>query len=280
MKVKVLYDQGSARISEDGIIFQPPFYFGVTDGITGVYLPDEGPKLFHGMTGGQLASHTISYVFRAASPERSFLGDLLRRANNIIREDIEANKLSLEESEFLPSAAFVVVSINDATIEILQGGDCLAIWQMKDGTIGGTPNKTYIYEKDLLRIIAELMEKHQKDRQKMWEEFRPILEKKRRANINTKQGGFALLNGQPKFKKFWQKFTLPKDKIHLLVLFSDGFVPFEWTQNEVAMAGEIIRLYRKGELYSVLEGTRFVADLKKSSSHEDYPEATAIAIEF
>lgn len=275
-----LYDQGSALVAEDGMIYLPPFYFGVTDGITGVYLPNEGPQLFEGRTGGQLASHTISYVFGDVAAKHS-LEDFLRRANCILNGDVtKLYGLSLEATELLPSAAFVVASINNSTIEILQAGDCLAIWQMKDGTLGGTSNKTYNYEKELLRIIAELMEKHQRDRQKMWEEFRPILIEKRRANINTKEGGFALLNGQPEFEEFWQKFTLPRSEIHFLVLFSDGLVPFEWTENVFGVAGEIIRLYSKGGLCSVLKATRQIAEEKKSSSHEDYPEATAIAIEF
>ncbi|MBZ9577851.1 hypothetical protein KJA13_02330 [Patescibacteria group bacterium] len=278
--IKVLYDQGSARIPEDGIIFQPPYYYAVTDGITGIYLPDEGPTLFHGMTGGQLASHIISYAFRNASPATSSLEGIVRRANSLIRQDIEASGLSLKESELLPSAAFVVASVNTTNIHILQGGDALAIWQTKDGTLGATPNKTYSYEEELLLIIAELMKKHKGDRQKMWEEFRPILTEKRRANINTKQGGFALLNGQPEFEHFWQKFTLPRAGIGFLLLFSDGLIPFEWTKNELGMAGEIIRLYKKGGLYAILEATRQIADDKKSLTHEDYPEATAIAIEF
>ena len=65
-----------------------------------------------------------------------------------------------------------------------------------------------------------------------------------------------------------------------LLLFSDGFVPSEWTKQELGMAGEMIRLYRKGGLFSILEATRLIADQKKFSSHEDCPEATAIAIEF
>ncbi len=283
MKVQVLYDQGSARILEDGIIFRPPYYFGVTDGITGVYLPDEGPKLFHGMTGGQLASHAISRAFCTTSIAKS-LEDVLLDANHMIYEDIAAHGLSLQEPELLPSATFVVATtidlLNTGAVTIVQGGDSLAIWQMKDGTLGATPNKTYNYEERLLCTIAELMKKHRRDRQKMWEEFRPILIKERRANVNTKQGGFALLNGQPEFENFWQKFILPRERMALLILFSDGFVPFEWTQQELGMAGEIVRLYRKGGLHPILEATRQIADQKKSSSHEDYPEAMAIAIEF
>lgn len=279
MRIQVLYDQGSACLPEDGIVFQPPYYFGATDGISGVYLPHEGPKLFMGKTGGQLASHVISETF-GSSPQGTNLEDVLRKANSKIRTISETSGLSLQESELLPSAAFAVASIDNGKINILQGGDSLAIWEMKDGTIGGTPNQTYFYEQYLLSTIAQLMEKHHEDRQKMWEEFGPILIKQRRANINTPRGGFALLNGQPEFEQFWQKFSFEREKAKILILFSDGFVPFELTRDENVMAKTVIDFYRTGGLDKVLTATREVAEQKRSSSHEDYPEATAVAIEF
>jgi serine/threonine protein phosphatase PrpC len=279
LKIQVLYDQGSARVLEDGIVFQPPYFFGATDGISGVYLPHEGPKLFAGKTGGQLASYVISKTFGDAMQGTS-LEDILREANNKIRTICETSGLSLQESELLPSAAFAVASISNHEINILQGGDSLAIWEMKDRTLGGTPNRTYSYEEYLLSTIAELMMKHRGDRQKMWEEFRPTLIKKRRANINTLQGRFALLNGQPEFEQFWQNFTFRRDELRLLILFSDGFVPFEWTKDENTMAKMVVDLYHTGGLYQVLTVTREIAQQNKSSSHEDFAEATAVAIEF
>lgn len=278
MKVKILYDQGSARIPEDGIVFQPPRFFGALDGVSGIYLPHEGPRLFGGRTGGQLASHAISCAFGEALAEES-LEDILLKANATIRKLSETNGLSLQESELLPSAVFAVASINQESINILQGGDSLAVWQKRDGTIGGTPNRTFAFEEGLLKTIAVLMEKHKRDRQKMWEEFRPILAEKRRSNDNTTQGGFALLNGQPEVENFWQKFILRRKEITLLILFSDGLVPFEWTEEEVSLGEKMIGLYRKGGLNSILAATRTAAEQKKSSGHEDYPEATAIAIE-
>jgi serine/threonine protein phosphatase PrpC len=279
MKIRVLYDQGSTHIPEDGIIFYPPYYYGVSDGISGIYLPHEGPKLFSGETGGQFASRAISCAFGSTLAEES-LENILRRANTTIRKLIGTNGLSLQASELLPSAAFAVASVTKKSINILQGGDSLAVWLMKDGTIGGTPNRVFNYEDELLSTIAVLMEKHKKDRQKMWEEFRPILAGKRRSNINTIQGGFALINGQPEVENFWQKFVLRPEEIVLLILFSDGFVPFGWTREKKSLARKVIHIYQTGGLYSVLEETRVVAEKKKSSSHEDYAEATAIAIEF
>jgi len=279
MKTKALYDQGSASIIEDGMIFRPPFYFGVTDGVSGVYLPEEGPRMFNGMTGGQLASAVVCNAFNGVSPSDYSLKEIFWRANAVIGKEIEG-KLSIEETELLPSTTFVVSEITSHKVRIIQGGDSLAIWHMRDGTLGGTLNKMYAYENELLSIIATLMKKHEENRQKMWEEFRPILIKKRQANVNTKQGGFALFNGQLCFERFCQKFILPKEEITLLILFSDGLVPFEKTKTESGLADYVVNLYREGGLQGVLKEGRKIAKEKRSSSHEDYPEATAIAIEF
>lgn len=279
MRIRVLYDQGSTLIPEDTMIFQPPCYYGAIDGISGVYLPQEGARLFDGRTGGQLVGHTISRTFKNASPGDS-VEDILKEANRMVREISEMHGLSIRESGFLPSAAFVIASVGNQNITIIQGADSLAVWQMKDGTIGGTPNRTFAYEKGLLDIIAELMKKHKGDRRKLWEDFRPVLIKKRRAYVNTSQGGFCLLNGQPEAEQFWQEFTFPTEAVKILILFSDGFVPFEWTQNEKPMGERVLSLYRAGGLNLVLKTTRVIAEKKKSSSHEDYAEATAVAIEF
>ena len=46
------FDSGTATILEDSLIIAPPF-FGVMDGVSGLYRPSEGPRFFDGMSGGQ-----------------------------------------------------------------------------------------------------------------------------------------------------------------------------------------------------------------------------------
>ena len=204
-------------------------------------------------------------------------------------------------SELLPSATFAVAGIDEKKVEIFQGGDTLTVWQTKsmifrednhsdcisslesmrgkNRFIGGIQNLIFDYEKRQTSAIARLMKKHQGNRQKMWEEFRPLLVQDRRKNINASKG-FAIINGQPWFESFLQKFIIPREEMELLIIFSDGFVPFEWTRDPTVMSKRIIDLYQKGGLNLILENARQIAKKKKDSSHEDYPEATAIAIEF
>lgn len=274
-----MYDQGSAKITEDGFVFNPPCYFGVSDGISGIYTPEEGPMMFNGKTGGQLASHAISFAFGRSLVAEEPLKISLDYANNLIRRVSQKKGLSIEKSELLPSATFCIAGVDNQKINIVQGGDTLAVWKTRDGKIGGIPNLIFEYEQRQTSMIAKLMEKHKGNRQKMWEEFRPYLIEDRRKNINAFKG-FSIINGQPWFKDHLQEFTLPRESIAKLIIFSDGLVPFEKTAHLMEMAKFVLGLYEIRGLSHILEITRGIADENKESSHEDYPEATAIAIEF
>jgi len=277
MKVNFLHDQGTADASEDGLIFYPPRLFGVTDGVSGVYLPEEDPKLFDGKTGGQLTSQTIcAFVFDMFDKD---LATPLKHANIKLSEYIIANHVNVEDSAFAPGACFVVARIDNEEIEIIQGGDCMAVWEYRNGEVMGIAHQNYQYEQFLLDTIEELMKKHNGDKSKMWAEFRPILIEKRRAYYN-KPDGICILNGQPTFAEFWQQGMIGRISLKTLLLFSDGFVDFLWTESADGLATRVMDYYRQGGLQSVLSETREWADQKISKTHEDYQEATAIAIEF
>jgi len=279
VRVNYLYNQGSAKISEDTIIFYPPLWFGVSDGTTGVYLPNNGPRLFDGKTGGQVASQTLSVTFGLAGCNDD-IENVLRRANRKVGKIAKANGIPLCESHLLPSTTYAIAKIDTKRIIVMQGGDALAVWELKNGTIGGTPNKVFAYEKILLHIIASILRRNGGDRLKMWREFAPLLAEKRKANYNKPTGGFSILNGQPEFDKLWQKFAFRPDELSLLILFSDGLVPFEWTEDPVYLAKKVIGHYRLGGLEAVLATSRKIAKQNAAVSHESEPEATAVAIEF
>lgn len=275
-RVQCLYVPGSGKFIEDGHICSPPHYYGVFDGISGVYLPHEGPKSIHGQTGGQFAVHTLCHVFMGAPISYSPY-EILTNANAYLAQEAQVSGLNLTETEFLPSAAFVVAKVSDDQAEIIQGGDCLAVWETENGFRGATVNKAYSYEKNLLEIIARLMKKHGGDRKKMWCEFAPILWQQRRQHINV-ENSFALFNGQFNFTKCWQVYKIKKLKT--LILFSDGLVPFEWTETPELLALGVFPLFKNGGLARILDFSRRAALSNKAETHEDFPEATAIAIEF
>lgn len=285
MKIETLYNQGTANYKEDLLIYKAYHGFpgtailaAVFDGVSGLYVPSSGPTLFGNLTGGQevcrIASITISFTF----PQER-LDSTLRKLNREIANTMLSRGLSMEKSDKIPGAAFVAARITDEAVEIVQGADCFAVWLLKDGTIGTTSNQVFSHEREMRKIISALMEKHSGDRNKLWKELIPILSKLRLQRVN-KEGGYALLNGQLEVKKYWQEVNLLRDQIRLLLLFSDGLVPFEETENAQALGEMVVPLYLSGGLRGILRITREIEEKAKATSHIDHAEATAIAIEF
>lgn len=58
MKVSCIYDQGSAPYREDWLFLCDPF-FGVLDGVSAPYSKKYSPRMFNGMSGGEMASRVI-----------------------------------------------------------------------------------------------------------------------------------------------------------------------------------------------------------------------------
>lgn len=71
-----------------------------------------------------------------------------------------------------------------------------------------------------------------------------------------------------------------RDDVAILILCSDGLVPFEQTEDFDKLAEYVMNHYHSGKLRGVLAATRALAALSRDKTHEDFPEATAIALEF
>lgn len=274
MKIESLYDQGTAEIQEDRIIIHPPF-FGVADGVSGIYLPEEGPKKFNGMSGGEMAAVELLRCVASAT-KKDELKDVIERA----RVKIAHQQADEKDPAYMPGTVFALTRVGNEVIEILQCGDCFVLWETISG-VGVTENQTFRHDAEALEIIAELMQKHCGNREKMWQEFLPILAEMRRRDIN-KPGGYGLLNDQPEATKFFVNFSLPRKEIKTLLLFSDGLVPYPETEpgNEQVLGDKILQDFHNGGLDAILEKTRKWEESQKKTSHIDHAEASALAITF
>lgn len=276
MKISdTLRDPGTAKVQEDGLVNAPPYY-GATDGVSGVYLPQEGPRMFYGLTGGQLASQVIVDTFENRRPATVELG--LMAANERLQVAAHDAGVSLGDPAFLPGACFAICKVGPACVNVVQGGDTLAVWRDKDGTLGGTTNWNFKYEKFLTDEIARLMEKHGGDRQKMWEEFRPILIQERRQYCS--KHGLCLLNGRHDFLDRRKSFDLSVELLRDMILFTDGLAPFEETVSVDRLAKYVFRLYDQGGLRGVLAETHLLARKEAGKTHETLQEVAAIALAF
>jgi len=275
-KIKAIYDKGTAEQIEDGLIINPPF-FGVVDGTSepGRFI---GKGLSFGkMSSGEMVRKIILGTFYSAKSNES-LERITLQVNRKIRNLWCNCKISLNRSDLIAGAAFSFIKIGPKKINILQGGDCFALWMNASGKIGITKNQVYLHGFETQKIIAELMKKYKGNRKKMWENFYKPLGQFRLRDINkTIETGYALLNGQPSLRKCWQKIDIPVSDLKFLLIFTDGFVPFK---KEEELAKEIVKLYGRGGLDYILKKKREFEKATEKKSYRVYDEATAIALKF
>lgn len=274
-RIETIFSQGTSERREDGLINNQPF-FGVVDGVTAPYSPSRPPTLFEGMSGAEMVRKLILETFYAAKFSLP-LKKVVLEANRKIREFHTTQGIPLKRSDLLSGATFAFAKIGK-TIEIIQGGDCFAVWVI-NSEIGITKDQTQLAAHH--RLIPELMKKYEGNREKMWNEFYPHLCALRQRDYNQKiETGFAVLNGQPWVSECWQKIEVPSRDLELLLLFTDGLVPVKERNKEEKLAKKVIALYREKGLVGILERTRRIEEQQKESSHIDHEEATAIAIQF
>ena len=239
----MLYDAGTAAFSEDRIILSLPFV-GVADGVSGLYLPEESPTLFNGRTGGQMAADYLAKAITSA-PLGSTTEEIFNLANTFIhQEQAPYGFYGRGEIECLAGTTLALAKIDTEEIEILQCGDCMALWVTSNGKVEMTPNQVFSHEMEMRTRIVELMRKHGNDRNKMW-----------------------------------QRLVLRRQDIALLLLFTDGLVYPEESGDE-DLGQRILVLYRGGGLDAILAETRRREERERDTSHIDHAEASGVAIRF
>jgi hypothetical protein len=180
------------------------------------------------------------------------------------------------EDTQLPGCAFAVAQFTTENINIIQGSDTRAVWKMRDGNTGSTHHQKIAYEHAIIANLSTLVQKHG-DMATAWKlghyDFELGFHRKYINNYLLKNPawGFAFLNGESKVAKAWNFYTLPRQEVEILILFSDGFIPFELTTDHDRMESTILTLYEKGGLPYILKYTRQQAPPA---------EATAVAVEF
>lgn len=279
--VELLQDFGTAKFPEDGFIVRPPF-FGVVDAVSTPYAMDSSPpKFYDGLTDGQVVRNIIVETFSGVSANLS-LAEALTKANRRIAE-FQQFPGTIDYPR-LAGVSFVFAKIGKNEIEIIQGGDCFALWDSTEKRDSGiTKNQAYQVERARIAIFSELMRKNKGDRKKAWKDYQPIFLK---AKIEETNVNYAELNGQEKVSRQWQRVLIPSDfETELLLLFSDGFVPFENTKDSWVLGKLVLSLYRIGQpvfpgLKSILNYTRAKEAERVFESHIVQAEATALAIRF
>lgn len=289
-RVATIYNPGTAKILEDKFIVRPPF-FGVLDGVSGLYDPAIGPMLFDGKSGGQKVVEIIENVFSFAK-ESEGLEDVVKKANVAVRDFCVSNNIPLDRADLLPGATFAFAKIGEDKVEIVQGGDCFAVWKKTNGEVGVTLNQNFSDEEEKIGILKEIIRKHGGNRDSAWKEYMPIAARFKIERVNPaepyrsrgagkdQEKKSVVLNGQPEGEKLWYRNALPRDELKTLLLLTDGMIEFEESRSPKKMAEIIFETYRRGGLEDMLSRIRDIEQKRPYTTHIAQAEATAVAIEF
>lgn len=307
MEIDSLCDQGSSKAREDGYFVTLPFV-GVMDGVSDPHDRDHPQVKFRDgrLTGGEATSRIIEEFFIQRSTGQDAatqdLRDLILEANQLVGNEFKDHGFSLDSPETLPGATFAIAKIDEKRVEIIQAGDCFALWVNKESEVAITSMQTRQLEaeadEDAERIQRRIAkEKYNLEleevnpaqvkeiREEMWREYLPVWIETRRRYVNNPSNphGHGLLNGQTALKEMWFHRVLERDSLETLLLFTDGLTPHWKTvkdKNDIELGRMIYSSYRKGGLKGILEDTRALDKQVKGVSWGDAAEAAAVAVEF
>lgn len=289
MKVSVLYDQGSSKYREDGLVVGTTL-FGVFDGACEPYAPAYPLQLILGRSPAEVI---------VRETEKSLFLDEGKNIKEILLNAIRrVSKLNLSN---MSGATFVFANIHDDRFEIMQGGDCFAVVQKKDGTIFVTKNQVRIHDIKMNGEISRLMREVAKERgydslqlvsdkttneirNEMWNRFCPILRKERVKNMNrpeSSDASYGFLNGDQNLLRatFLRSFRL--EEVSTVLLFSDGMIPWSLMEstNDQKIGEDAMRIFQLSGLTGLLSSARGEEERNLKTSYTSFTEATAVAIE-
>jgi hypothetical protein len=290
--------------------------FGVLDGVSAPYSPNHPPKkFFNGLSGGEMIVRLVEEFFSGAAILGKY-GAIDMPSNiskessreRLLEEIVAVNQLILEETEMalgtdinageLPGATFAFAQV-EKYITVVQGGDCMAVIELRNGDIVVTPNQVRGHDQEMNSKIEEVQrkvawdlfklpleqvpeDKRSQVRSRMWDVMRDVLVKARNEDINNPNSprGYALLNGQPQLRKMMWKRVFPAREVKNILLFSDGIVPWsimaKEDDNEIGQ--EILKEFKIKGLAGLLISARHTEEKSASVNYTNQAEATAIAL--
>jgi hypothetical protein len=278
LRIQTIYDSGMAKFLEDGLVVQAPF-FGVMDGVSGLYDPTAGPRLFNGRSGGQKAIEIMNEAF-VRSNDSDELSAVVKKVNDMLREFSGSHGIDMNRADLLSGTTFAFAKISEDKVEVIQGGDCYAVWEKISGEIVTTANQNFFDEEEKIGILNGIIEKNRGDLGKSWVEFMPISAKLRIERVNSDlEKRTIVLNGQLKGEGSWNKIILPRKDLKTLILFTDGMTEFSESRDTDVMGKAIFAAYHTHGLAGMLLRIRDIENKRTQTTHIKHAEATALAIE-
>ena len=249
MIVSSIYSQGTAEQIQDVCLTNPPV-LGVVDCHDGI---NKTGKVIRDII---LGSYPLS-LFKVNK-------EILNYQRNIKIGD-------------RAGAVFALSQIVNEFINILQGGDSLAVWQLKSGEIGFTPDQYRSYDIAAIANFSKLKEKYGENK-KIWEKHKKFLGKMRETAANVH---YAVLNGDPRIKDCWFETKIPIKELDILIFFTDGLVTGlpEYVDRKILLEG-LIKMSKNDGLEALVDWVRSHQKETLKDAHIRYPEISVVSVKF
>lgn len=277
MPTEVRYSRGTTEFPEDAFVFLPrgraEGRFGVIDGVSSPYPFGTQPPLYERMTSGQLV---VSCLLDTTAHEP--LRDAAANANWKVRDTLARAGFNTDDPGFLPGCSFVLGDIREKKNgQLIQAGDCMAVWEQMDGHVKWTPNPV-LSGSLLVRAERERLTRKLGDRaaalRKSYETIIPKLNRKLRNRPGP--GGHAFLDGNPAFLDHVRLFALPP--LRRIVMITDGMIREE-DSGRKNFGPWFLDLYDKGGFDGLLAARRSEEQKENEPGSRKHKEATLVCWE-
>jgi serine/threonine protein phosphatase PrpC len=244
MKISVekIYNKGISKLNEDEILIKSSV-FGVFDGAGNLvkFLSKDGK------TGGKIAAEIARNAF---SKNDDSLKNLAIKANNLIRKEMESNKINILKKEALWCTTTAIVRIKKDFAEFFQIGDSLILVVLKNNK-PKLITKYYDHDKETMIKWKELVDKKEKN---IFKKIgKQVIMVRRKSNVT-----YGFLNGDKKAIKFFNIGKFRLENVKSIILFTDGlFIPKENPEDEEDW-NKFISIYNKLGLKGLLNYVRFI----------------------
>ncbi len=225
-KIESCLDHDEARFKEDGLVISA-MVIAVCDAFSVPYDQNKPPIIHRGLgTGETVKEHFCQGIVNAATEDLVGTVRVIDHTVGIFHTQLKISYGLIKEPAYLSGLTFAAVKI-DREIEILQCGDCIAIWRFKDGSVEYTDNPVKRASIRDRALKAQLQQQYGKENYRP--HFTPLMMEQKNRDINNPESpeGYPALNGGLNLE-MCRHLSLPTNNLNFLLLCTDGFLLFDW----------------------------------------------------
>ena len=275
-------------VGDDFVAIVPSGFVVIGDGVPPVHNALESTPYFGAYPYGLLPGLILENVALAATQAES-ASDVLQRANTAIGELYKGLGLSPYTAHKRAGACFVVAKFGSQFVELISGGDTVALWELTDGTCGWSENQVFKVDKARHKEFTEQISRAKADygdaaQQVVWsdEYYGACFKASRDRFTNNPQelNSYPMLDGAPfsQIEPLLQSVKFSTASLKWLMLLTDGCFPIKWSESM-----EVLFHKFKPYIDSNLNSEsifKFIRDANQvlPASHTDEPELTFLMI--